>query len=70
MLFFVVLAAWLGSVIMSFVNGRRILPATVLLLGTLAVLAIFFLGAGWIGLAILALLSVVTLMANRFDAAT
>jgi hypothetical protein len=65
--FLIVVAVWLSAVIISFINGRRRFPIAVLALGIAAIAATLFLGLGWIGLAVLAVLTVLVLLANKFD---
>ncbi len=68
MLFLIItMIVWLGAVIMSFVNGRRKLPGTILVLGVLDIFAILFLNIGWLGVAPLAIMAAVLLLANKWD---
>ena len=69
MLLWIAMAAWLIGVTVSFNNGNRTLPVTIMFLGTLDCVGIFYYNLGWIGLTILAVLAVVILIANKPDAA-
>ena len=69
MFFFIVLVAWIVGVVMSFSNGNRKLPLTILLLGLLDLVGIFVFRLGWIGISILAILAIVIHMANKLDMA-
>jgi hypothetical protein len=66
-MFFIVLAAWVVGIIVSFINGNRKLPFIILLLGG-GVLATVFSGhGGWFGVAALAILSAIIWIANKID---
>ena len=67
MFFFIALIAWLGGVVVSFANGNRRLPSTVLLLGLVLVVLTFMGKAGYFGLAGIALLAAIIWIANRAD---
>ncbi len=62
------IAAWLIGVSLSFINGSRKLPYTILFIGILDLIGIFYFDLGWIGLSILALLAVIILIANKMGA--
>ena len=64
-MFWIAVAAWLIGVLVSFINGKRKLPFTILFLGVLDIVGIFNFDLGWIGLSFLALLAVVILIANK-----
>ena len=63
MFFLIALIAWLGGVIVSFYNGNRKLPFTILLLG----LGLLFAPIGIWKLVGLALLAAIILIANKAD---
>lgn len=62
-MFFIALIAWAGGVIISFYNGNRKLPLTVLLLG----LVLLFAPIGIWGMVGLALLAAIIWIANKAD---
>jgi len=67
MFFYIALFAWLGGVVVSFVNGNRRLPTIVLLLG-LVLVALTFTGiAGYFGVAGIAILAAIIWIANKAD---
>jgi len=64
----IAIAAWLIGIVISFNNGSRKLPYTILFLGILDIAGIFYFDLGWIGLTTLAVLAVVILIANKMGA--
>jgi hypothetical protein len=65
--FYIALFAWVGGVVVSFVNGNRRLPSVILLLGVVLV-ALMFLGiAGYFCVAGLAILAAIIWIANKAD---
>jgi hypothetical protein len=62
-MFLVAILAWAGGVIISFYNGNRKLPITVLLLG----LVFLFAPIGVWGLAGVAILAAIIWIANKAD---
>ncbi len=62
-MFFVAIVAWAGGVIISFYNGNRKFPITVLLLG----LGLLFAPIGVWGMAGLAILAAIIWIANKAD---
>jgi len=67
MFFYIALIAWIGGVVVSFVNGNRRLPIIVLLLG-LVLLVLTFMGkAGYFGLAGIAILAAIIWIGNKAD---
>ena len=62
-MFLVAIVAWAGGVIISFYNGNRKLPITVLLLG----LGLLFAPIGVWGMAGLAILAAIIWIANKAD---
>lgn len=66
-MFYIALAAWLGGVVVSFVNGNRRLPSVILLLGLLLVVLTFMGKAGYFGLAGIAILAAIIWIANKAD---
>jgi hypothetical protein len=65
--FYTALFAWLGGVVVSFVNGNRRLPSAILVLG-LVLVALTFMGiAGNFGLAGIAILAAIIWIANKAD---
>jgi hypothetical protein len=67
MFFWVALFAWLGGVVVSFINGNRKLPSIVLLLGLVLVVLTFTGTAGYFGLAGIAILAAIIWIANKAD---
>ena len=67
MFFYIALAAWLGGVIVSFVNGNRRLPAVILLLGLILTVLTLMGKAGPFGLAGIAILAIIIWIANKAD---
>ena len=67
MLFAIAVGAWITVVTVSYVNGNRILPTVVLVLGIADIIGMVFFSVGWLGLSALALMAVVMLIANRID---
>ena len=63
MLFLIALIAWLGGVIISFVNGNRKMPLIILLIG----LGLIFAPIGIWKLVGLALLAAIIWTANKLD---
>ncbi len=68
MFFWIAVGAWLAGVIISFTRGNRKLPLVILLLGVFDILGVFLWNFSWLGLSALALMGVVILLANKFDA--
>jgi hypothetical protein len=66
-MFYIVIGAWLTGVVVSLINHNRKLPLSILLLGTLTLVAQFTVGIGYASVAILAILSVVIWIANKID---
>ncbi len=66
-MFFIVLAAWLVGVIVSFIYGNRRLPLIVLVLGAGVLAAVFTGHAGVFGLTALAILTATIWIANKMD---
>jgi hypothetical protein len=62
-MFPVAIVAWAGGIIISFYNGNRKLPVTVLLLG----LGLLFAPIGIWGMAGLAILAAIIWIANKAD---
>ena len=62
-MFYLALIAWIGGVIVSFVNGNRRLPLIILLIG----LGLFFAPIGMWKLAGIALLAAIIWTANKLD---
>lgn len=62
-MFFIVIIAWAGGVIISFHNGNRKLPLVVLLLG----LGLLFAPIGVWGIAGITLLTAIIWIANKAD---
>ena len=69
MFFYLALAAWLGGVVVSFLNGNRRLPAIIFLLGLVVVVLTFMGTAGYFGLAGIAILAAIIWIANKADLA-
>jgi hypothetical protein len=67
MFFYIALFAWLGGVVVSFVNGNRLLPTIVLLLGVVLVALTFTGVLGYFGLAGIAILATIIWIANKAD---
>jgi len=67
MFFYIALFAWLGGVVVSFVNGNRRLPTIVLLLGLVLVGLTFWGKAGSFGMAGIAILAALIWIANKAD---
>ncbi len=67
MFFYLVLAAWLGGVVVSFINGNRRLPSVILLLGLVLVVWMFLRKAGYFGMAGIAVLAAIIWIANKAD---
>lgn len=63
MLSLIALIAWLGGVIVSFINGNRKMPLIILLIG----LVLFFLPIGIWKLVGIALLAAIIWAANKLD---
>ena len=63
MLFLIALIAWLGGVIISFINGNRKMPLIILLIG----LGLIFAPIGIWKLVGLALLAAIIWTANKLD---
>jgi hypothetical protein len=59
----VALLAWLGGVVVSFVNGNRKLPLVILLIG----IGLFFVPVGGYRLAGFAILAAIIWVANKAD---
>ena len=68
-MFYVALVALVGGVVVSFVNGNRLLPAIILLLGVGLTVLMFNGIGGPFGLAGIAILAVVIWIANKADMA-
>ena len=68
MFFYIALFAWLGGVVVSFVNGNRRLPSVILLLGLILVALIIEGRAVFFGLAGIAVLAAIIWTANKADA--
>lgn len=66
-MFFIVLGAWLAGIIVSLVNHNRKLPLSILGIGTLVLVGNFTVGFGFIGVAVMAVLSVIIWIANKLD---
>lgn len=64
-MYLIAIIAWVGGVIVSFYNGNRKLPLTVLLIG----LGLLFLPIGVWGLVGIALLAAIMWIANKADMA-
>ena len=62
-MFLIAIIAWLGGVIISFYNGNRKLPLTVLLIGGV----LLFAPVGVWGIAGVALLAAIMWIANKAD---
>jgi hypothetical protein len=67
MFFYIALIAWIGGVVVSFVNGNRRLPSVVLLLGLVLVVLTFMGKVGYFGLAGIAILAAIIWIANKAD---
>ena len=66
-MFYIALIALVAGVVLSFVNGNRLMPAIILVLG-LSLAALTFMGvAGPLGLAGVAILAVIIWIANKAD---
>lgn len=63
MFFLIAIIAWIGGVIISFINGNRKFPLIVLLLG----IGLLFAPVGVWGLAGIALLAAIIWIANKAD---
>jgi hypothetical protein len=64
---FIVSAAWIVGVAVSFIYGNRILPLTILVLGTGILAAIFSGFGGWPGVAVLSILAVIIWISNKIE---
>lgn len=67
--FYIAVLAWIGGVVVSFVNGNRKLPSVVLVLGLGLIVAIFTGHAGLLGVSGLAILAAIVWIANKADTA-
>jgi len=67
MFLYMALIAWLGGVVVSFINGNRRLPAIVFLLGLVLVGLTFWGKAGYFGLAGIAILAAIIWIGNKAD---
>ena len=67
MFLWITISVWIVSIGLSYINGNSKLPTTVLVLGILDLVGIFVIGVGAIGLAFLALLSVIMLISLKVD---
>jgi len=67
MFFYVALIAWIGGVVVSFVNGNRRLPSVILVLGLGLVVLTFTGKAGNFGLAGIAILAAIIWIGNKAD---
>lgn len=68
-MFYVVLAAWLAGVVTSLINGNRKLPITIFIIGAAATAVQFTVGIGYLYIALMAIISIIIWMANKFDMA-
>ena len=68
-MFYIVLAAWLAGVVTSFINGNRKMPITIFAIGAVATGLQFTVGIGYLYIALMAILSIVIWIANKFDMA-
>ncbi len=66
---FIVLAAWLVGIIVSFVNGNRRLPFSILGIGILVLAGHFTVGFGIFALLAMAVLAIIIWIANKMDMA-
>ncbi len=66
-MFFFVIGVWLVGIIVSFINGNRVLPLVILVVGVGVVAATFMGIAGYFGTAALAILAVIIWIANKAD---
>ena len=58
-MYYLVSAAWIVVTAVSWIQGNRKMPITIGILGTLAQLGIWVLGIGFLGVAALAILTVI-----------
>lgn len=65
----IILGAWLVAIILSYVNGNRRMPTVILILGLLTLAGTFTGLLGYFGLTILAILTVIIWIANKYDMA-
>ena len=66
-MFFIVIAAWIAGVIISFKFGNRKLPTTILLIGLGVTAAHFTVGLGYIYIVVMAIISVIIWLANKME---
>jgi hypothetical protein len=59
MLYIIVTSAWIVAVIVSWIYENRKMPVAIGILGTIAQIGIWFFGFGFLGVAALALLTVI-----------
>jgi hypothetical protein len=67
MFFYIALIAWLGGVVVSFVNGNRRLPSVIFLLGLVLLVLTYTGRAGYFGMAGIAILAAIIWIANKAD---
>ncbi len=67
MFFLIATGAWIVGVIISFTRGNTKFPLTILIVGLVDIFGIFFLGFGWVGLSVLALVAAIIHIANKID---
>jgi len=68
-MFYIVIAAWLAGVIVSFINGNRKLPLTIFVIGAAATAFQFTVGMGYYYIALMAITALVIWIANKMDMA-
>jgi hypothetical protein len=64
---YIALAAWVGGVVVSFVNGNRRLPCIIMVLGLVLAALTSWGRLGYFGLAGIAILAAIIWIANKAD---
>ncbi len=64
---FIVLGAWIAGVIVSWINGNRKLPLSILGIGIVVLGLHFTIGLGMYALLLMAVLSIIIWIANKMD---
>jgi hypothetical protein len=68
-MFFIVIGAWLASVVVSWMNHNRKLPLWIFGIGALVLAGQLTIGFGFLSVVAMAVLSVIIWIANKMDMA-
>lgn len=66
-MFYIVIAAWLVGVIVSFIYGNRKLPITILLIGIGITVTEFTVGIGYFYISAMAVVAIIIWIANKLE---